>query len=77
MQRYASGDEKATRASPSGHFEADASQCHLLRKCHEIRKNVLMKASFQQTPSKIPSRFQICLVKLIRAQGGCLGTKSR
>ena len=40
MQRYASGDEKATRASPSGHF-------------------------------------QIYLVKLIRAQGGCLGTKSR
>ena len=37
----------------------------------------LMKASFQQTPSKIPSRFQIYLVKLIRAQGGCLGTKSR
>ena len=40
MQRYASGDEKATRASTSGYF-------------------------------------QIYLVKLIRAQGGCLGTKSR
>ena len=48
MQRYAFGDEKAIRASPSGHFEADASQCHLLRKCHEIRKNVLMKVNFQR-----------------------------
>ena len=76
MQRYASGDEKATRASPSGHFEAEASQCHLLRKCHEIRKNVLMKASFQRPFSQISTAF-IYLVKLIRAQGGCLGTKSR
>ena len=39
MQRYASGDEKATRASPSGHF-------------------------------------QIYLVKLIRAQGGCLALRA-
>ena len=58
MQRYASGDEKATRASPSGHFEAEASQCHLLRKCHEIRKNVLMKASFQQPFSQISAAFK-------------------
>ena len=77
MQRYASGDEKATRASPSGHFEAEASQCHLLRKWHEIRKNVLMKASFHKDIFPDFSRFQIYLVKLIRAQGGCLGTKSR
>ena len=38
MQRYASGDEKATRASPSGHFEADASQCHLLRNAMKSAK---------------------------------------
>jgi hypothetical protein len=58
MQRYASGDEKATRASPSGHFEADASQCHLLRKCHEIRKNVLMKVNFQRPFSQISAAFK-------------------
>ena len=58
MQRYASGDEKATRGSPSGHFEAEASQCHLLRKCHEIRKNVLMKASFQRPFSQISAAFK-------------------
>ena len=58
MQRYASGDEKATRASSSGHFEADASQCHLLRKCHEIRKNVLMKVNFQRPFSQISAAFK-------------------
>ena len=64
MQRYASGDEKAIRASPSGHFEADASQCHLLRKCHEIRKNVLMKVNFHKVGSVIlPPLFQTLLVK--------------
>ena len=67
MQRYASGDEKATRASTSGHFEADASQCHSLRKCHEIRKNVLMKVNFHKDIFPDFSRFQIYLVKLIRA----------
>ena len=58
MQRYAFGDEKAIRASPSGHFEADASQCHLLRKCHEIRKNVLMKVNFQRLPPSVCNRSQ-------------------
>ena len=51
-------DEKATRASTSGHFEAEASQCHLLRKCHEIRKNVLMKVNFQRPFSQISAAFK-------------------
>ena len=79
MQRYASKEWKAPVRSPSGYLEKLNSfpRYHLLRKCLKISKQALMEVNFQRTYSKIYSRFHFYLVKLIRAQGGCLGTKSR